>query len=98
MRHVTTENLIAYMDGQASDVEKLTLQSHLTSCGECGKIMQEFQSLMTCIQEDSAYEPPVELVQRGVRLFQPSVQPQAGAGLRMIIASLVFDAYDKPIL
>ncbi len=97
MRHVTTENLIAYMDGQASDVEKLTLESHLTSCGECGKIMQEFQSLMTRIQEDSSYEPPAELVQWGVGLFQPIVQPQAGGGLRKIIASLVFDTYDQPI-
>ena len=42
MRHVTVENLITYMDGQASDVEKSTLETHLTACVECAEVKQEF--------------------------------------------------------
>src|SRR5712692_896814 len=97
MRHVTVENLINYADGQASDVEKSTLDSHLTGCKECTNLKQEFQALITRLREDSSFEPPTELVQWGINLFQPVMQPVAG-GLRKIIASLVFDTFDQPML
>ena len=97
MRHVTVENLIDYMDGQASDVEKSILEGHVTSCKECAELKQEFQALITRLQEDSSFEPPADLVQWGVSLFQPVIQPQTG-GLRKIIASLIFDTYNEPML
>ncbi len=97
MRHVTAENLINYMDGQASDVEKSTLDTHLNSCKECTELKQEFHALITRLREDSSFEPPADLVQWGVNLFQPLMQPTAG-GLRKMIASLVFDTFDQPML
>jgi hypothetical protein len=97
MRHITVENLINYMDGQASDVEKSTLESHLTGCNECTEVKQEFQVLISRLQEDSSFEPPADLVKWGVDLFQPVMQPQVG-GLRRFIASLVFDTFDQPML
>jgi hypothetical protein len=98
MRHVTTENLITYIDSQISDVEKSTVESHLATCRECAELKQEFQSFMVRLREDSSYEPPVELVQWGVNLFQPVMQPKAAGGLRKIIASLVFDTFEQPML
>ena len=97
MRHVTVENLVNYMDGQASDVEKSTLETHLLSCKECTDLNQEFRTLVSRLREDASFEPPADLVQWGVNLFQPVMQPQAG-GLRKIIASLVFDTFDQPML
>jgi putative zinc finger protein len=97
MRHVNTENLINYMDGTASDVEKSALEGHVMNCAECAEVKQEFQALMVRLQEDSSFEPPVELVQWGLNLFQPIMQPQVG-GLRRLIASLIFDTYDQPML
>ena len=41
MRHLTVENLINYMDAQASDVEKSTVESHLKDCGECAELNQQ---------------------------------------------------------
>jgi hypothetical protein len=96
MRHITVEDLINYMDGQASDVEKSTLETHLTSCTECVEVKQEFQALITRLREDSSFEPPAELVKWGIDLFQPVTQPQVG-GLRKFIASLVFDTFDQPM-
>ncbi len=43
MRHVTVENLIDYIESQASDVEKSTLERHMTDCNECEELKQEFQ-------------------------------------------------------
>jgi hypothetical protein len=96
MRHITVENLMSYMDGQASDVDKSTLEAHLTGCTECTEVKQEFQVLISQLQNDSAFEPPAEVVKWGVDLFQPVMQPQVG-GLRRFIASLVFDTFDQPM-
>jgi hypothetical protein len=97
MRHVTVEDLMNYMDGQGSDVEKSTVQTHLTTCRECTELNQEFHALVTRLREESSFEPPTELIQWGINLFQPVMQPAAG-GLRKIIASLVFDTFDQPML
>ena len=98
MEHLTIENIIGYMDGQGSDVERLTLESHLESCKECTELKQEFQTLTSQLREDSSFEPPAEVVDWGVNLFQPLAQPATGNGLRRIIASLVFDTFDQPML
>jgi len=99
MRHVTVEDLIDYIEGQTSDVEKSTLDGHVATCRECGELKQEFQALITRLREDASFEPPAELVQWGINLFQPVTQPQGVvSGLRKFIASLVFDTYDQPLL
>ena len=98
MRHLATQNLMDYMDGKASEVERATVDGHLASCSECKELKQELRVLMVQLQEDSAFEPPAELVQWGVSLFQPIIQPQTGGKLRRIIASLVFDTYDQPMM
>jgi len=97
MRHLSTENLMNYMDGKTSDVEKSTLQGHVAECHNCAELMQEFQSLVGRLQQDSSFEPPVDLVQWGISLFQPIIQPATGGKLRRIIASLVFDTFDQPL-
>lgn len=97
MRHLTVENLMNYMEGLGSDVENSTAVAHLASCRECSELKQEFQILVAQLREDSSFEPPADLVQWGKNLFQPVMQPETG-GLRKIIASLVFDTFDQPML
>jgi hypothetical protein len=99
MRHITIENLMNYVEGNTSDVEKSTLETHVTSCVDCAELKQEFQILAYRLKEDASFEPPAELVQWGIDLFQPVMQPQgSGRGIRKFIASLVFDTYDQPML
>jgi len=97
MRHLTVENIMDYMDGMGTDVEKSTVEAHLVDCEECAELRQEFQVLTMQLREDSAFEPPAELVQWGIDLFQPVMQPEK-SGLRKIIAALVFDTFDQPML
>ncbi len=97
MRHLTVENIMDYMDGMGTDVEKSTVETHLVDCKECSEVKQEFQVLAMQLREDSAFEPPAELVQWGVDLFQPVMQPEK-SGLRKIIAALVYDTFDQPML
>jgi hypothetical protein len=86
-----------YMEGLGSDVENSTAVAHLAGCRECSELKQEFQILVAQLREDSTFEPPAELVQWGKNLFQPIMQLETG-GLRKIIASLVFDTFDQPML
>jgi hypothetical protein len=85
------------MEGQGVTVDKSTVETHLAGCKECLELKQEFQVLVSQLREDSSFEPPARLVQWGKNLFQPVVQPTPG-GLRKIIASMVFDTFDQPLL
>jgi putative zinc finger protein len=97
MRHITVENIMSYMDGVGTDVEKSTLETHLAGCKDCSELKQEFQALITQLRDDSSFEPPTDVVQWGINLFQPVMQPNQG-GLRKIIAALVFDTFDQPMM
>ena len=100
MRHISVESLINYMDGKALAEDVQTVESHVSTCAECTELKQELQVLAVQLREDSSYEPPAELVQWGISLFQPLLQPAATVSgkLRKIIAALVFDTYDEPLL
>jgi len=86
------------IDGRISTENKLAVESHLVECGECAELNQELQGLVLQLQADASYEPPAELVKWGVSLFQPMLQPATGGKLRKMIAALVFDTFDQPML
>jgi hypothetical protein len=87
-----------YMDGKASESERLDFENHTTSCPECHDLRQDFELLTDRLRHDSRFEPPAELVQWGLNLFQPVTQPETKGSLRKVIASLIFDTYDQPML
>jgi hypothetical protein len=86
------------MDGRVSGEGKLAVENHLSKCGDCAELKEELRVLVLRLQEDTTFEPPAELVQWGVSLFQPLLQPSTGGKLRKLIASLVFDTFDQPLL
>ena len=100
MRHLSTENLMEYVDGQATAESKTTAESHLSQCSDCLELKQELEQFILQLHADAAFEPPAELVQWGVNLFQPMLQPKEAVGgkIRKFVASLVFDTFDEPML
>jgi hypothetical protein len=98
MRHLSVENLMSYVDGQTAPTEKPAIEQHLNSCSECLELRQELQNLVSQLQNDSINEPPSHLVQWGIDLFQPVMQPSSGGRIRKIIAALVFDTFEQPAL
>jgi Putative zinc-finger len=96
MRHITSEGLINYVEGRVSEREKSVVEDHLSACKDCSELKEELQSLVSRLREDASFEPPAELVQWGINLFQPVIRPETG-GLPKFIASLVFDTYDQPM-
>ena len=100
MRHVNAENLMAYMDGQVAAESKETIHKHLTDCADCLQLKHELEQFVLQLEADASFEPPTELDQWGVSLFQPMRQPKESAGgkVRKYVASLVFDTFDEPML
>lgn len=96
MGHIAADRLIDYVDGLASDHEKSAITVHLSSCTDCAELKQELQSLILRLKEDAAFEPPAELLQWGINLFQPVTRPKPD-GIRKFIASLIFDTLDQPL-
>jgi len=98
MRHVSSEILLDYVEGKVSEDSRLSVERHLSECSDCLQTRDSLRSLVLQLQEDSSFEPPASLVQWGMDLFQPMLQPAVGGKLKKIIASLVFDNYDQPML
>ncbi|HET9219513.1 MAG TPA: zf-HC2 domain-containing protein [Terriglobia bacterium] len=100
MRHLNAEKLMEYKDGQLTDDAKAMVDDHLSQCTSCAHTNQELQQFIAFIESDAAYEPPAEVLQWGVSLFQPILQAPESVGgkVRKIIASLVFDTFDEPAL
>jgi hypothetical protein len=98
MRHLSVEDLMTYVDGLTPANEKGVVEQHLDTCSECNELRQELQHLVTRLQHESICEPPSQLVQWGIELFQPVMQPASGGRIRKIIAALVFDTFDQPAL
>src|SRR5262245_11857006 len=96
MGHIAVERLMDYVDGVASDVETSAIADHLGTCKHCSELKQELQSLVFGLKEDASYEPPAELLQWGINLFQPIQRPKT-ASIPKFIASLVFDTFDQPM-
>src|SRR4030095_14700837 len=100
MRHLSAEKLMEYMDGLLTEEAKATVAGHLSECSDCKETNQELQLFVLRLQSDASFEPPADVVQWGVSLFQPMLQPQetVGGKVRKIIASLIFDTFDEPML
>lgn len=86
-----------YIDGRIPGELRAKMDSHLSTCTDCARLKSELESLVQQLQADADYEPPSELVQWGVNLFQPISQPSVGAKIRKVIASLIFDTFDQPM-
>lgn len=96
MQHINPENLVNYLDGSASSQEPIN-EAHFLECEECVQLKQELQALILQLRQDASYEPPAELMQWGIDLFRPLVEPKT-SGLQKFFASLVFDTYDQPMM
>jgi len=100
MRHLNAENIMEYVDGQATAEAMTAVEGHLSQCSDCTELKQELEQFILQLRNDAAFEPPAELVQWGVHLFQPMLQPKESVAgkVRKFVASLVFDTFDEPML
>ena len=97
MAHLNVEELVGYVEGISQEANWI-IEQHLSACSECTEISHDIRNLITRLQEDGIFEPPVELLQQSISLFQPVIQLGSGSKLRKIIGILVFDTFEQPAL
>ena len=54
MRHLTDEEIQAYLDGLTENLDA-SLISHLDTCRECRKAIDQYRLLYTCLSDDSSF-------------------------------------------
>ena len=99
--HVGVEEVIEYVEGNAAPDARQGMETHFSTCSSCRDLLGEYELLLTQMNEDASFEPPAELVQWGINLFQPILQPAketVGKKIKKFVAALVFDTYDEPML
>jgi len=91
---------MVYRDGHSTEESKAMIDSHLAHCAECSQMNQELQEFVIWLESDSSFEPPADVLQWGMNLYQPLLQTKESVGgkVRRIVASLVFDTFDEPAL
>ena len=99
-KHVNTENILTYIEGKATEAEKLELEAHLAACAECAGEKEQIQALVLRLIEEPSFEPSAHAVQSWIDLFPAPLEPLEPKkdSLRQIIASLIFDSFEQPLL
>ncbi|HEY2380775.1 MAG TPA: zf-HC2 domain-containing protein [Terriglobia bacterium] len=97
MQHVSADDILTYLDGKASDARQSALEAHLAVCAGCAEEKKQFQALEFRLRQEPRFEPPADAVQAWIDLFPGPLQ-KPKSPLRQIIASLVFDTFDQPLL
>ena len=78
MRHVNTENILNYLDGNATAAEKSKLETHLAVCAECLESKTQIQALVHRLRMEPRY-----------KLSESAVQAMGNDELKVIAAELV---------
>src|SRR5690242_9151119 len=97
MEHVSTEEILTYLDGQATDAEKSAFEAHWAVCAECSESKNQIQALEVRLRLEPTFEPSAGAVQAWIELF-PGAPNVNKPSLRQIIASLTYDSFDQPLL
>jgi hypothetical protein len=97
MRHLSSEKLVSYIEGNAPEADKLSVETHLNACLQCSKFKRNLERVMGRLADAHTLEPSPKAFQASLDLFQLGNPPEKGI-LRTIMASLVFDTFDEPLL
>jgi hypothetical protein len=97
MRHLTTENIITYLNGRAPDAEKSETEAHLAVCIVCSESRTQIRALERRLRREPCYELPPDFVAGLLNLF-PAVREPEKTSFRQIVASLIYDSFDQPML
>ena len=98
MRHPTVEVLIDHIENKWSSPGASDLDAHLEVCGTCRRKVAEFREVLEFLAEDGQNEPPRDLLDWAIGVFQPVLHLPKSASPRLRrIAKRVFDSFEQPV-
>jgi anti-sigma factor RsiW len=79
MEHLSTESIMAHLDGKTPDAEVSPVEAHLAACDECSESMRLFQGLELRLRMVPRFRPPADAVKAWLDQFPV---PSSRIGLR----------------
>jgi putative zinc finger protein len=96
IRHLTTEQLSSYLDGEVASHEAREIEGHLASCDECRGFFKSMQRTISEVWHLGRIAPPPGLATR-VRAEVAAARQPEPSFLRNL-AGLVFGVPNRPVL
>jgi len=96
MGHLNIENIMAYLDGNATSAEKSEWESHLAVCAACSESKRQAVAMERLLHDEAGFQTPARLVQALKDVFPAGDKP-AKPFLADMIASRDFDSFDQPM-
>ncbi len=97
MRHLTVETLIEQIENKADATALAAANQHLSACEQCQDNADEFNELLGFLKSDTTNEPPAEVLEWGIQLFQPVLRPNESTTSKVLrVAKRVFDSFEQP--
>jgi hypothetical protein len=97
MRHLSVGTLIDQIENKADAAALAETNQHLSECERCQNNAGEFSQLLTFLNNDATNEPPADLLEWGIQLFQPVLRPTESKTSKVLrVAKLVFDSFEQP--
>ncbi len=94
--HLNIETALDLMEGRLETTLEHQWTSHLASCIECEKQMEEWQALRLSLKRPHLESAPELLLKSAAALFQPPARTAERMGLRQIIATVLYDSFAQP--
>lgn len=95
--HLNTETILRYLELRNAGTPSPEMEEHLGTCERCQREVSELREMVSLLEADRTNEPPSELLDESIRLFQPVLRPSERSSRVLRIARLVFDGYERPL-
>jgi hypothetical protein len=96
MRHLNVEILIDQIENKADVAALAQTNQHLSACERCQNNAGAFSQLLAFLNSDATNEPPADLLEWGIQLFQPVLRPtERKTNKALRVAKLVFDSFEQ---
>ena len=93
--HISTEKAVELVDGRLEPAQVELWENHFATCGTCSKDVAEWRKLQADLTRSHLQDAPSSVLKRAFHIFSPAPAP-ANAGLRRVVASVVFDSFQQP--
>jgi hypothetical protein len=95
MSHVSTEDLVAYVENRLAGSALQAAMSHLEGCMPCKKELRSWTDLFETLNGSQLQDAPAYAVRNCMAIYQ--IRKPVSA-FRQVLANLVFDSFREPLL
>src|SRR5262245_62077665 len=95
--HLSSEEALDIIEGRASEDQVRFWRNHSRTCASCEKQLSDWEGIRTLLRGTNLESAPASAVRLAEAIFEaPATEERAG--IREILASLVYDSFAEPAM